>query len=443
MKRAKQGVWELRYVLWALGLACHFPAPSHGQTAAAVSPTAAVREDALERGQAELRRQAEREAAQAGELQKGVEVRGAATSSASAQRLPRQESPCFPLHGIQIAGVAPGQFPWLMDSLAGVDGTDSPLRRCVGAQGVGLLLRRAQDAVLAHGFVTTRVLAPPQDLSEGTLDLQVIPGRIHAVRFDPKPDGRKAPAGLIALPMQPGDVLNLRDIEQALENLQRVPTVQADIQIVPAGTDAPDQSDLLIAWQQEQAARLTLSLDDIGSTGTGRLQGSTTLSLDNPLGLSDLAYVTLSHDLNQELGSALANTAEGARGTRGHTAHYSLPMGYWLLGATYSSSRYYQNVAGIYQSYVYSGTSENSDIRLSRVIFRDAVRKSTLALKAWQRRSNNYIDDTEVRDQRRVKEGAAQDQRSLPAHLMPRIFICGAVFLIPSLAIRTLEDCPA
>lgn len=36
------------------------------------------------------------------------------------------------------------------------------------------------------------------------------------------------------MPAREGELLDLRDIEQGLENLQRVPTVQAEMAIVPA-----------------------------------------------------------------------------------------------------------------------------------------------------------------------------------------------------------------
>src|SRR5690606_42041107 len=84
----------------------------------------------------------------------------------------------------------------------------------------------------------------------------------------------------------PGEVLNLRDVEQALENFQRIPTVAADVQIVPADGDGalPGQSDLVISWQQRSRWRINLSLDDSGSESTGKWQGGATLSLDNQIG---------------------------------------------------------------------------------------------------------------------------------------------------------------
>lgn len=292
-------------------------------------------------------------------------------------------------------------FTWIDKSFSDTDRDDNPLGKCLGAQGIGIVLKRAQDALIAQGFVTTRVLAQPQDLSTGLLVLDVIPGRINSIRFAAGDNSveRKslfAPS-FNSVPVRKGDILNLRNIEQALENFKRVPTVEADIKIEPAANAGPDQSDLVILQQQSTLYRFTATLDDSGSKSTGKYQGGATLSLDNPLGLSDLFYLTLNHDL--------ADSTSSGYGTHGNAVHYSLPYGFWTLGATASSSRYFQQIAGLTQNYTYSGTSENTDLKLSRLLYRDAVRKTTLSLKAWQRKSNNYIDDTEVEVQRRIMGG--------------------------------------
>jgi hemolysin activation/secretion protein len=234
-------------------------------------------------------------------------------------------------------------------------------------------------------------------LQSGVLALTVIPGRIHAIRFAEGSDARAN--AWTSVPAKPGDILNLRDIEQALENFKRVPTAEADIQIEPtAGSAAqPGQSDLVISYRQPFPFRLSVFFDDSGSKATGKYQGGATLSYDNWWTLNDLFYVLLNHDL--------AGGSYGDHGTRGNTSHYSVPLGYWLLGATASNSGYRQSVAGASQTYLYSGTSSNTEIKLSRLVYRDAARKTTVALRAFQRTSNNYIDDTEVQVQRRKVGG--------------------------------------
>jgi hemolysin activation/secretion protein len=80
-------------------------------------------------------------------------------------------------------------------------------------------------------------------------------------------------------------------------------------------------------------------------------------------------------------------------------------MGYWTVGVTSSTSSYFQTVAGLNQSYVYRGTSENHEVKLNRLLKRDGSQKLNLAVRVFQRKSNNYIDDTEVNPQRRVVGG--------------------------------------
>uniref|UniRef100_A0A0S4UAP3 Channel-forming transporter/cytolysins activator of TpsB family n=1 Tax=Ralstonia solanacearum TaxID=305 RepID=A0A0S4UAP3_RALSL len=82
-----------------------------------------------------------------------------------------------------------------------------------------------------------------------------------------------------------------------------------------------------------------------------------------------------------------------------------MPYDYWLLGFTTSSYDYYQSVVGANQTYIYSGTSENSEVRLSRLFYRDAVRKTSAYVRGWVRSSANFIDDTEVEVQRRRMAG--------------------------------------
>jgi hemolysin activation/secretion protein len=342
----------------------------------------------------ELLRQQERERALREQQETTPDVRLPSPTLAPADRIPANEAPCFPIHAIHLEGNDASSFQWALKAADAPD--DSATDRCLGTAGVGVVMKRVQNAIVARGYVTTRVLAKPQDLRSGVLTLTVVPGRIHAIRFAPGVDAR-ATSWRDALPARPGDLLNLRDIEQALENFKRVPTADADIKIAPTEGDnaQPGDSDLLIVWKQSSPARIAVTLDDSGSKATGKLQGGVTLSLDNLLTLNDLLYVNLGH--------AVFDGNE--KGTRSYTVHYDVPYGYWLLGATASAYNYYQTVAGYAQNYVYSGNSHNADVRLSRLLYRNATTKFGAYARAWERDSSNFIDDTEVLVQRRRQGG--------------------------------------
>jgi len=337
----------------------------------------------------ELQRQQERERVLREQFERSPDIRLQPPSPAAA-RLPENETPCFTIDQIRLDSDVP-DFAW---ALAAADDPGDPASgRCLGSTGINLVMTRIQNAIVARGYVTTRVLAEPQDVNRGTLVLKVIAGRIGSIRFAESSDWRAN--GWNVVPAKPGDLLNLRDIEQALENFKRVPTAEADIEIVPA--QEIGESDLIITWKQAFPLRLSVSANDGGSRSTGKYLGSVTLSGDHLLALNDLFYASYNHDLG--------GGDSGKRGTWGQTIHYSVPYGYWLLGATASANRYHQSVAGASQTYVYSGTSDNYEVKVSRLIWRDASNKTTTSLRGYLTTSRNFIDDTEVEVQRRRMAG--------------------------------------
>ena len=296
------------------------------------------------------------------------------------------ETPCFPIQRVTLTGqeALPRWLP--LQRIA-----DQAQGRCLGGKGINLLMSTMQNRLVDHGWITTRVLAPTQDLKSGTLKLAIVPGYVRHVRLTDESDDYIRLYS--AFPAHEGNLLDLRDIEQGLENLQRLPTVEASMEIVPG--EQPGESDVVISRKQSKMWRLGLSLDDAGTETTGRYQGGITLSLDNPFSLSDLLYVSASHDLNNH----------GGKGSKNYTGHYSVPFGYWTLGVTGSDYDYHQTVAGQNQDYRYSGKSKNLDVQLSRVLHRSGSQKTTLTADVLARETRNYVDDTEVGVQRRQTAG--------------------------------------
>nr|WP_318381191.1 ShlB/FhaC/HecB family hemolysin secretion/activation protein [uncultured Enterobacter sp.] len=292
------------------------------------------------------------------------------------------ETPCFDIDHVKISGL--DALPrWLpLQHVA-----NQAQGKCLGGKGINLLMSTLQNRLVDHGWITTRVLAPSQDLKSGTLKLAIVPGTVRHVKLTKESDDYIQLYS--AFPAHEGTLLDLRDIEQGLENLQRLPTVEASMEILPG--EKPGESDVVITRKQAKMWRLGLSLDDSGTNTTGRYQGGATLSLDNPFSLSDLLYVSASHDLDNK----------GGKGSKNYTAHYSVPFGYWMLGVTGSDFDYHQTIAGENQDYRYSGKSKNLDVQLSRVLHRSGSQKTTFTYDVQAREIRSYVDDTEVGVQRR------------------------------------------
>ena len=117
------------------------------------------------------------------------------------------ESPAFPIHRIhlELPPEHAATFRFASAYLERYQGRD------LGPEGLKLIMARLTRRLLDRGFTTTRVDLPAQNLSGGTLTLRLIPGVISAIRAT-GPDTWRA-----ALPCRPGDLLNLRDLEQGLE----------------------------------------------------------------------------------------------------------------------------------------------------------------------------------------------------------------------------------
>ncbi|HEX8989565.1 MAG TPA: POTRA domain-containing protein, partial [Rhodocyclaceae bacterium] len=106
--------------------------------------------------------------------------------------LPAKESPCFNIDRLLLVGDAAESFQWALAAAnATEDGVEDPaVPRCLGSGGINLAMRRIQNAIIGRGYITTRILAQPQDLNGGTLTLTVIPGRIRSIRLADGTDGR-------------------------------------------------------------------------------------------------------------------------------------------------------------------------------------------------------------------------------------------------------------
>lgn len=306
------------------------------------------------------------------------------------------EAPCFVIDLVTLQSFNSEKWQWLVDQADGRLMLEKPepiQGRCIGAQGAQIIIDRIQHALIAKGYVTSRVLATPQNLQSGQLSLQIHEGTVEGIVWQTG-SGQRA-SRWNTMPISQGQVLNLRDIEQALENFKRVPTADASIDIEPA--KEPGYSTLVVRHQQPFPFRISASVDDSGNRSTGKYQGSVTLSYDNWWNLSDLFYVTWQ--------SELGGKDQGPRGTQGRTSHYSVPWGYNLLSLTHSLNNYHQTVAGANADILYKGESENAEVKISRVIQRDSIGKTTAGLKGFVRRSKNFIDDEEVEVQRRAVSG--------------------------------------
>jgi len=315
--------------------------------------------------------------------------------------------PCFAINEVVLEGEHHARFQFALKRALRETGFQAG--KCLNAGDINHIMTVAQNILIGRGYTTTRILAAPQDLNSGKLVLTVLAGYLKNVEVDMS-QANQTHAGRIAafqneFPTRSDGILNLRDLEQGLENLKRIPTVEADIQIVPV-EGVPNQSTVLVKWQQRLVPyRLSVGMDDSGTKATGKYQGNVTFSTDNPLGLSDLFYVNYGRSIGNVPDETDSSGSLKKGGTHNYALHYSVPFGKWTWVFNHSGYRYHQAVAGLSAAYDYNGKSYNTDLGFNRLIYRDTKRKTHVGAKLWTRETQSYIDDAEITVQRRRTAG--------------------------------------
>ncbi|MBM7127889.1 ShlB/FhaC/HecB family hemolysin secretion/activation protein [Dyella flava] len=348
---------------------------------AALAPAAFAQDRPQTLDELQQRERTQRQAQERQLRDKGPDVRLQQEVSSNFHNLALpEEAGCVELSRIHLVGERATHFWFVQRYLSQYAG------RCVGHEGISLIVRRAGDMIIDRGYVTTRIGLGQQDLSKGVLTITLMPGVIHAIRMA---DGASSNDWRWALPMRPGDLLNLRDVEQGLDQMQRLPSQDVKIDIAPA--EGAGQSDLVISIQRSKPWHVVATLDDSGAAATGLYQAGLNIGIDNPLHANDLLSLGVTHDVLNGSG----------RGTQGFNGNYAIPRGNWLFSASVYGFRYHQTVEGSAQAFMSSGISKSLDLSAQRLLHRNHYSKTTAELHVGKRWAHSYIEDVELDSQRR------------------------------------------
>ncbi|WP_137512949.1 POTRA domain-containing protein, partial [Escherichia coli] len=109
-------------------------------------------------------------------MPKTPDIRLSPPSSVSSRLIFPAESPCFQIS--QVVTDGDGALPhWIPVQRI----VDQAKGQCLGRDGINLLMSALQNRLIGHGYITTRVLAPSQDLKTGTLRLLIVPGTVRDI----------------------------------------------------------------------------------------------------------------------------------------------------------------------------------------------------------------------------------------------------------------------
>ncbi|RLM26743.1 peptide transporter [Brenneria alni] len=285
---------------------------------------------------------------------------------------PTTQGPCFPIQNVAFRGA---------EHLSAKDRSVIQQRyqhRCLDLTAINNAVRETTNRYLTHGYITSQAYLQEQDLSGGTLTISVSEGTLEAIELD----GETPQAINMAFPDLTGRILNLRDLEQGMEQLNRLPSQQITVDIRP-GKQAGGSVAILQRAAHKTPVEFTVGVDNSGQKSTGREQLFANIALDNPLRLADRWWLSASRD------SAFSHRY----GSRALSGGVSLPYGYWTLAYQYVWNDFFQPVAAGRQHYRYEGQSNTHRLQISRTLYRDGKQKLALESALSRRRTENTLAD--------------------------------------------------
>ena len=281
---------------------------------------------------------------------------------------------CFPIQDIELKGA---------DSLSAADRTrllKPYVGQCLGVTQLNELLKVITDYYIAKGHVTSRAYLPQQDLSSGHLQVLVVEGKLEGIKGAQGSTVTDRELAM-AFPGKVGEALNLREVEQLVDQLSRLPSKQAQMELTPGSQIGG--SEVLVKNQPQKPWRASLSRNNDGQKSTGEQQWGAGLEWDSPLGLADQLILRGGHDA----------ISDHQKTSKNSMLYYNVPWGWWNFSYTYSESDY--RTYGVTDGFKYKqdGDNQNHQLRAERVIHRDDVSKTSVNVGLAHLRTNNYILD--------------------------------------------------
>jgi len=253
---------------------------------------------------------------------------------------------CVPLTAVNIEASS------VLDPTEAQALVDPYLGACIDARLVREILATISAHFIEQGYVTSRPYLLEQDISDGTIEIKLLVGTIEAVV---DADSGSSSASIAAAFAFNGEVLNLRELETALEAIERPQSVQASFEVRPGS----QQGGSVVAIKTVKTSPFRVELGANARTDIDA-QMSLRATLDNPLNINDII----------EFRYNSGDVFQAYQSDRSVELEYSVALGGYLLSYRHSDISYKQRVQGFSGSLESEGESVSDQLRLEKLLSR-------------------------------------------------------------------------
>ena len=198
------------------------------------------------------------------------------------------------------------------------------------------------------------------------------------------------------------DIVNIRDIEQGIDQINRLSSQSAKIILKPA--DEYGYSDIIVNNKIEHPFVASFAVDNSGQKNTGKIKHKVSLNYDNLLAVSDNIYLHYSESnaiplfgSNKEFNSTIGIVDNSNnRYSKAFYSNFSIPFGYSTIGGSYSYSKYLLTTSGIASQVKSSGNSETKSYYFDHVLSRGKNYKTSIKIELEENDTDSYVEDTYI-----------------------------------------------
>jgi hemolysin activation/secretion protein len=282
----------------------------------------------------------------------------------------KQEQPCVHYQEITYENI----------TLISASDVDTVLRRyvgkCISEVSLKNLLNELSTLYLDKGYITSRVYLKEQDASSGHIHLLALEGKIESIN---------APSSDIALAFESQDDthLNIRSLETALSIVNRLPSNNVTMQLIPSETQI-GKSVIQLDNNRSKPLGLEINGNNYGSQKTGHNQISAKISYDNILDLNDQLVLNLNttdHHFQNE-------------NSKGNTFSYSIPIGTVIYTLSYTDSNYKQQVPSGTARYPMDGNSKTYELSATKELFHNQSHTFNMSTSLSSYEVESYLSNS-------------------------------------------------
>lgn len=285
------------------------------------------------------------------------------TSDDSEDDVGGNSDPCRAIARVEITGMTRYDPQRFLSDTAGLIGS------CVSTMAVTQLRRKITNTYVRDGYITSQAFVSPKPSAPDVLTIRVVEGRIDTIT-SVAAKGRSYTAAErdLAFPGITGKLLNLRDLEQGVDQLARMASADPTIDIVPS--EVPEASTIQVRRTRVASwIRPAISVNNDGAALTGRRLATASLDIDSPLGIADVWSLYYLTDIERA----------PVRGVEAFGGFVSLPYGATTIIVSANRYRSRSVLRNADLAFLNSNASISGSAGLTNLIYRDRNTKVSIA----------------------------------------------------------------